>query len=121
MKIVNWIKDTSKWTEHSLYKQEASGTRQGYRRKTALRDSAPETRTAVISGRVASGPSSPVAVSGPSSPDARYSDTSPRSADAKKTSEGDGEPGTVRIATNNGKEKQRCPVSSDASLKLITV
>jgi len=33
-----------------------------------------ETKAAVISGHVASGPSSPDAVSGPSSPDAPYSD-----------------------------------------------
>jgi hypothetical protein len=68
MKIVNWIEDTSSWTEHSLYKEGASGTRQGYRRKTAPRDGAPETLTVVISGRAR-------VVSGPSSPDARYFDT----------------------------------------------
>jgi len=34
-----------------------------------------ETKAAVISGRAASGPSSPDAISGPSSPDAHYSDT----------------------------------------------
>jgi hypothetical protein len=70
-------------TEHSLYSQEASRTRQEYRRKPALRDSAPETRTAVIFGRVSSGPSSPVAVSGPSSPDARYSDKLRRASSTK--------------------------------------
>jgi hypothetical protein len=64
MKMVNWIKDTSCGT-NVLYKQEALWTRQGYRRKTVLQDSALETQIAVISGRVASSLSSP---------DAQYSD-----------------------------------------------
>jgi len=73
-----------------------------------------ETKAAVISGHVASGPSSPDAVSGPSSPDAvsgpsspdaHYSDTSPRTEDAKEHSRGENE--TASIATNSCREKKQ--------------
>jgi len=56
-----------------------------------------ETKAAVISGHVASGPSSPDTVSGPSSPDAHYSDTFPRTEDAKERRRGENE--TASIAT----------------------
>ena len=45
-----------------------------------------ETKAAVISGHVASGPSSPDAVSGPSSPDAHYSDKSESSTQSLSVS-----------------------------------
>jgi len=73
-----------------------------------------ESKAAVISGRAANGPSSP---------DAHYSDISPRSEDVKERRR-EGENETASVATNSSREekqKQRNPVSSDASLKLITV
>jgi len=50
-------------------------TRQGERTKDCLPNRCSETKAAVISGHVASRPSSADTVSGPSSPDAHYSDT----------------------------------------------
>ena len=66
----------------------------------------------VIPGHVASGPSSP---------DADYSDTSPRTEDAKEHRR-KGEIETGSIATNSSRGEKNCetPVSSDDSLKLIT-
>jgi len=65
-----------------------------------------ETKAAVISGHVASGPSSPDAISGPSSPDTHYSDTSPPTEHAKERRR-EGENETTSIATNSCREKKQ--------------
>jgi len=73
MKTVNWIDGTYSKAEHM---QRASGTRQGETKNGRLfPEPGSETRAAVISRCVASGPPSP---------DAHYPDTSLRTEDAKE-------------------------------------
>jgi len=69
MKTVNSLIYTTSKEEHSLYIQRARGTRQGERTEDCPPSRYSETRVAVISGRVASGTSSP---------NAHYSDKASR-------------------------------------------
>jgi len=76
-----------------------------------------ETQAAVISGHVASGPSSPDTFSGPSSPDAHYSDTSPRTEDAKEhRRNGEIETGSIAANSSRGEKNSETPV-----LKIMAV